>query len=105
MEGLGDGFRRVVDYCSRVGDHDYYKEAVGHAMDTLVCSSPLGRNHNGNSHHPDDTTPVVGIGYLNDNDPVWVGSCCPRDADRRTKASPHPGTILLLRAIVTWLDM
>ena len=32
--GLVDGCRRVVHYCPRVGNHDYYWEAVGRAVDT-----------------------------------------------------------------------
>ena len=42
----------------------------------------------------DTMAPQVGIGYLGDNDPGWVGSRHPGDADHRTKAVRRPYSVV-----------
>ena len=87
--GLNGGCQRGVDYCPRVGDHEYYKEVVGRAVDTSVRKNLLGRNHCGNSRRlgigsdcprvtvdylGDSAAPLIDIGCCSDNDSALVGS-------------------------------
>ena len=53
-EGLGVDFLRIVDYSLSVGDHDYDRGVVDHAIYILVCSNPPGRNHIDNNHLRED---------------------------------------------------